>query len=90
MAVEKTGERKRLLVVGLHVLVLEVLPLAALVDGVPDAVGGVVEGDLHAESADKDDAEEDVVLAEDGVVNTLESGRGHCEEWTSETGRVRW
>lgn len=28
MAVEKTGGRKRLLVVGLHVLVLEVLPLA--------------------------------------------------------------
>jgi len=39
---------------------------------------------LHAESADKDDAEEDVVLAEDGAVGksqrVVENGRGRASK----------
>lgn len=39
---------------------------------------------LHAESADEDDAEEDVVLAEDGAVGksqkVVENGRGRASK----------
>lgn len=77
-----------LLIVVLDVTVLDVLPLAALVDAVPDPVRSGVECQLDTEGADKDGGQEDGIPLEEGVVEGG-SEAGHCECAVGETSVCR-
>jgi hypothetical protein len=56
---------------------LDVGPLAAGVDLVPEEVHAVVKGDLKGKGRDEDGGDEDRVTPDDGVVE--EVGEGHVE-----------
>lgn len=60
---------------GLHVSLLDVLPLSAAVDVVPDLVRGGVERQLEAESGAEDGEQHGRVAAEDRVVDSAEHAR---------------
>ena len=60
---------------GLHVSLLDVLPLTAAVDAVPDLLGACVECELQTEGGAKDGEQHGSVAAEDRVVDVAEHAR---------------
>lgn len=61
-----------------NVLVLDVLPLFALVEVVPNLGGGGIKGNFESNSTNKDRGDKDRVLLEEGVVDGAGQTRSRC------------
>lgn len=68
----------------------DVLPLAALVEAVPDLVRGGVKGNLEGEGTDEDRRQEHSVPPEEGLVDDGRDSSRHCDRCVGdETGEKR-